>query len=626
MRAFVIIIFLVLVSGAWAQPQDTTATFEKGSAEEVKQYDFFFQQVSKGIDTLLDDFTRFRPTELSSVPYGFVGPQGSASYPLIYKPAIEPGARVGFHQYDLYRKEVDSLKFQFADFPFTDLYYVQGLHGLQLFQAKFGMEILPGVELGFDYDIVSDNGFLRDQQHRHRGNYFDTHLRYQSVNGRYKTLAGYVLNDVKTSETGGIDTAQNSLDQIFTSNRPPADAIVRLDANSRFGENVFYLYQRYLLGTMGEADTAGKRHLKPNGHELFVDLRYQTQKFNYLDDNPAGQYGAFLLSNDSTNDFTNTSIVRYKAGWKYVPGDTVKNKLRLAAYTSWNQWSIDQQGRIYDLNDMTVNGSLGIHLGQGFHLDALGQYHVGDYGFGDWSLRGRLSVQPIEQVRLNVDANLVRSTPSFITQRYLSNHAYWKHEGDQDKQTFSSLGGTLNLSPIELLVGTQWSITDNLVYFNESGIPQQHDPAFSVWKFWLRHHLVIGSFNMVTKAWFQLFPQDAPLNLPHFVSRHRLYFNLQLFEAKVPTHIGVEMYYHTQYDYPSYDQVTGQFLITRNAGRATYPVIEPYISMKISTARLFFKVTNANQFYPFEDSYYFAQDYPIAPIGFAFGVSWRFFN
>jgi hypothetical protein len=626
MRALPVILMLLAVHILPAQPQDTAATIEKGSAAEVKRYDYFFQHTSKGIDTLLQDFTRFRPAEKAPVPHGFLGPQGSASYPLIYMPSIKPGARLGFQQYDLYRKEVDSLQFFFADFPYTDLYYAQGLHGLQLFQAQFGMAVHPQVELGFDYDIVSDNGFLSDRRHQHRGNYLDAHLRYQSRNGRHKTLAGYVLNDVKARETGGIDTSRNTLDEIFTTSRSPADALVVLDAASQFAENVFYFHQRYRLGNMTEADTAGNRVLVPNGHELFYDMRYQTQKFTYRDEAPGQGYQQFLLSPDSTSDFTVANTWSHKAGWKFISGDTATNNLQMAAFASWDHWTIDQQGRQYTLNDMAANGTLGIRLGQGFHLDAHGQYHVGDYGFGDWILRGNLSLQPVEVAKLAVYAKLVRSTPAFISQHYLSNHYYWEQEAELDKQTFTSLGGTLKLTPVNLLLGTQWSVTDNLVYFGESGMPQQHDPAFSVWKFWLKHHFAIGNFNMETKAWFQLFPEDAPLNLPHFVSRHRLYFNMQLFEAKVPTHIGVEVYYHTPYGYPSYGQVTGQFHISGKEGRSTYPVIEPYISMKIRTARLFFKVTNADQFYPFEDSYYFARNYPIAPTGFAFGVSWRLFN
>ncbi len=624
MRIAPFLLFFVIACPAWAQQADSSKGNPRGSAAEVRYYDYFFQQEKRGIDTSLKDFSVFMPGELSEVPYGHLGPAGSAAYPLLFGASPRPGIQPGWNAFGLYRKEKEDLRYYNPDFPLSDLYYAQGIYGLQLFKVAFGLGSHPDFDLGFNFNAIADNGFFNNQTHR--DNNLDLHFRYKWNGGQQVTLAGYLWNDIKASQNGGLDSLLNPVDQVFRLARAPQDAITRLNAGNRDQSHELYLHHRFLFGVRHPADSSGEKRYDAGGHELFFDISASTRKYEYIDQAPSEEdYPRFLLSTDSTHDVSEWRRWQSRAGWKYRSDDS-GSQWQLALFESIERNDFLQQKRRYLYADISTHAIANAVLRNGFRFEGRGTWYSLGAAVGDWQLKASLRTPRSKKLQLGVEADLGNSAVPLVYRYYLSNHYYWDREGQFEKSKSRSLRFFIRFAPMHLEAGARLTRSDAYLYFDEEGNPRQYPASFSVWQISAAHMLRWGHFRFENRAWVQFFPDEAPLALPRLILRSKAYFDLALFEAGVPTQVGVELRYHSPFLVPLYFPVLNQFGIQSSYNASSYPVIEPYASMKIKSARIFVRISNADQLYPYIDSYEWVKDYPQFPVSFTFGVSWRFFN
>lgn len=624
MRIASFLLFFIIACPAWAQQTDSSKGIPRGRAAGVRYYDYFFQQEKQGIDTSLKNFSVFMPGERTGVPYGHLGPAGSAAYPLLFGARLQTGIRPGWSSYNLYRKERGNLRFYNPSFPLSDLYYVQGIYGLQLFKAAFGLGTHPNFDLGFNFNAIADNGFFNNQTHR--DNNLDLHLRYLWNGGRQITLAGYLLNDIKASQNGGLDSLLNPVDHVFRLARAPQDAITRLNAVNRERGHEFYVHHRFLFGIRNLTDSGTVKHYDEGGHELFFDMGARTQKYEYIDQAPKeDNYPRFLLTTDSTHDINDWRHWETRAGWKFQSQDSVSYR-QFAIFESIERNDFTQQFRRYLFSDLSTNGIAYIGLRNGYRFEGRGKIYTLGAGAGDRYFSAALKTPESKKLQLGLEGEFIKSAVPLIFRSYLSNHYYWDKEFEFEKSRTRSLRFILRFAPLHFEAAARVTQSRSYLYFDSKGNPRQNPGSFSVWQISAVHMLQWGHFRFDNRIWLQLFPEHAPLALPRLIIRSKAYFDLALFEAGVPAQVGIELRYHSRFQVPVYLPVLNQFGIQRNYYAYSYPIIEPYASMKIKTARIFARVSNADQLYPYRDSYEWVKDYPQFPISFTFGVSWRFFN
>ncbi len=624
MRITPFLLFFLLACPARAQQADSSKGISRGSAAEVRYYDYFFQQEKKGIDTSLNDFSVFMPGERSGAPYGHLGPAGSAAYPLLFNARSRPGIRTGWSAFDLYRKKRDALRFYNPAFPLSDLYYAQGIYGMQLFKVAFGLGTHPDFDLGFDFNAIADNGFFNNQTHR--DNSLNLYFRYKWNDGRQITLAGYLLNDIKASQNGGLDSLLNPVDQVFRLARAPQDAITRLNAVNRERSHEIYVHHRFLFGVRSPADSASAKRYEGGGHELFFDISARTGKYEYIDQAPKeDDYPRFLLSADSTHDLSRWKHWETRAGWKYQSQDSGSLR-QFSIFESIERNDFLQQNRRYLFTDLSTHGIANIVFRKGYRFEGKGELYTLGAAAGDWRLSASFLTPESKKVQLGLEAELIKSAVPLIYRSYLSNNYYWDKEAEFEKSRSRSLRFFLRFAPLHLEAAARLTQSDAYLYFDEQGNPRQYPGSFSVWQISAAHKLRWGHFRLDNRVWLQIFPDNAPLTLPRLIVRSKAYFDLALFEAGVPTQVGVELRYHSPFRVPLYFPVFNQFAVQRSYIASSYPVIEPYASMKIKSARIFVRISNADQLYPYIDSYEWVKDYPQYPVSFTFGVSWRFFN
>jgi hypothetical protein len=387
-----------------------------------------------------------------------------------------------------------------------------------------------------------------------------------------------------------------------------------------------YLHHRFLFGVRNPADSSGKKRYDPGGHELFFDISARKRKYEYIDQAPKEEdYPRFLLSTDSTHDVSEWRRWQSRAGWKYHSNDT-GSQWQLALFESIERNDFLQQKRRYLYTDISTHAIANAVLKNGFHFEGRGTWYNLGAAAGDWQLTASLRISRSKKLQLGLEAELGKSAVPLIFQNYLSNHYYWNREGRFEKSKTRSLRFFMRFAPLHLEAAARLIQSNAYLYFDGQGMPRQYPASFPVWQISAAHTLQWRHFRLDSRAWLQIFPDEAPLALPRLIVRSKAYLDLALFEAGVPTQIGVELRYHSPFRVPLYFPVLNQFGIQRSYSASSYPVIEPYASMKIKSARIFARISNADQLYPYIDSYEWVKDYPQYPVSFTFGVSWRFFN
>ena len=90
--------------------------------------------------------------------------------------------------------------------------------------------------------------------------------------------------------------------------------------------------------------------------------------------------------------------------------------------------------------------------------------------------------------------------------------------------------------------------------------------------------------------------------------------------------IGLSCRFNTLYYADAYMPATGQFYFQNTKEIGNYPVLDFFVSAKIKTARLFFKIEHLNDGLLAQRDAYELPHYPLPGRAFQFGISWRFFD
>jgi len=89
--------------------------------------------------------------------------------------------------------------------------------------------------------------------------------------------------------------------------------------------------------------------------------------------------------------------------------------------------------------------------------------------------------------------------------------------------------------------------------------------------------------------------------------------------------IGVDVYYNSKYAAYAYNPVVNQFYIQNQEMLGDYFYLDPFVSFRIKTFRMFFRLENAGSSFEI-GSYFYALHYPMPDRVLRMGISWDFWN
>jgi hypothetical protein len=527
--------------------------------------------------------------------------------------------------YQAYFSSQNEIPFYHTRSAFSEANYVSAINRGQAFSILHTQNINKRWNFLIRYRRLNSLGAYAGSQNIQSRFLFNTH--YTSGKGKYEIYAYALSEKLDAFESGGLDN-----DSSFEENVDiPREALAMRFQGGQIEKRVirnreFFVQQRYnLLNPLKQkkaaVDSLDSTVVERNSQLAFVHrLKYQRQ---------SNTYGGF------TNDvYTNYyfSTANYTDS---VAFHSLDNRLVvLGEVGDSSKFEVEGGLRGYQMryvNSYFDQGSFNLGITgrtRGTIKDLIEVEGALDYFFSgaltnDFSLRTKAGLKLWKEIRAEGGYNYLRKTPEFFTQQYISNNFIWYNNFEQ------TTSGELNLGLKWKRGHLNWTqrTTNNLVFFNESVLPEQVANVVRLSKIEVRQDFEFWKFvHLDNRVVLQEVTEGADfMPLPQWVTRNAIYFDFDLFDRALRCIVGAELNYFSAFSSPSYSAGTGRFYLANEKIIGDYPYLDLFAQFKIKSATIFLKYQHLNQGLN-GYRYYAAPRYPMADRFLRVGISWRFFN
>ncbi len=162
---------------------------------------------STRFDSSISDWTLRFPIPATHL---FLGNDGSATRSYLFAPVARTGWDPGFHSHDVYKLQLDGVRFYSTPKPFTELGYMLASGQEQMIDILHTQNFKPYWNVGARYRLLGAPGIFRNQRNNHTN--YQISSWYQSPNKRYNNYFVLLNNRIQSGENGGIRGDQNYLD------------------------------------------------------------------------------------------------------------------------------------------------------------------------------------------------------------------------------------------------------------------------------------------------------------------------------------------------------------------------------------------------------------------------------
>lgn len=529
-----------------------------------------------------------------------MGYPGSSAMPLTYNSVLHRGWNLGYHQYDLYKTPLDSIRFYKSNRTTADLsfYQISGNQNNFNANADYHQNFKDDISLSINYKRYNFEGAYRNQDNQSTS--FVMGFLHEPKGKTYSASFAFANNTHNESFSGGyVDSTQ--LTGPFSSFR--GNVIVALDNNrNRHAEKaVLFSFKKILSGESLSLENM---------------LIYEWNNYFYYDDgNLDGSdstiYKSFITDNRGIrNQLTNRRLSNRI---------TINSKLGKSIFL--------KAGLIYDRinilgeyadkrNDVTLlfDGS--------FEWRKIVVNVNGHLGFGENA--GNTLLNALTNVNLGKSILLDLKWSSYVTepsliQRELILNTEKVYTNNFSKILGTSIKGGIILHKINTGFYLQQDVVNNVIYWDENSLPVQSDNLFTSTKLMAKTSNKVWKFGMDNSAVYQLFSEDI-FHLPSWYTTHDLYFESHLFEKRLHLRIGSNTRLIASAKMNQFNPVVGQFY-QEYTNTLLYPEWSAYIEGKIKRFRVLLQYDNITYWMTENVNENIAR-HPMLDANLKFGVRW----
>lgn len=655
---------LCLCTGAFAQtPQQPGAPLtltnapqrdtnsNKTNTNEWHSYDArisYRKQNSEKVytpDTSLHTFHR-RP--FSQPWYRDLGNLGSPSRSLLFTPDNRLGPTLGYHIFDVYRYNVDSLLYYNTNSPYSHFIFQLGSKLEQNAEIFHTQNIKPNWNVAVQYRKITSPGFYHIQRTNDDNGNLTTN--YQSKNQHYNLFAGIVYNKQQQDENGGILGGDSLLSSPDFSDRQTIPVRFQNDAYGNSSSNrrssvtnmlrefSIILNHSYTFGKTdtlyNEDSTSFRTQLTPR-FGLSHRLQMSSEKHEYKDYRPDSlRYVDFFNRAFRANGEDTVSVVQkwlafdnrfllngfigkrenplsfnaglgirydnfnteYATGNKseglysnYLVGEIKKEALET------NQWEYKANALFYVAGDAIGSSQISAELGKGIGKD-----------FATIAIGAR---QNINQA-------------PYAYQYYQS--AYDTITRSFDKESVTQLYARLDIDRLKLSVGFSNYLIANYIYLNQQELPDQYASAFNISQLTLRKVFRWRSVVFDNELALQQVTGDAPLNVPQLMGRHQLSLERYILKNALKIATGAEVRYHSNYKPTGYSPFFNRFYYQNTYTISNTPEASVFFNFKVKRFRAYIMADQLQTF--IARNVITAPGYPAQDFMIRFGFNWVMIN
>lgn len=563
-------------------------------------------------DTTLLDFEKY--TEHRTFDNGALnlGNLGSASQKIIYSNPNSIFTNLGFHQYDIYKKNINEYPIYQSNKIFNDLIFSPLGSSQNFFSgAKFSKAFSNKTSLSIDFNRIKQEGFYTDQDTKITQ--LGVCLQKKNKSESHHYLISFVANNFNDFINGGIAIETDSL---YTEYNEGQERNQRTSVPVRTGQSSGQTRHQdfsYALDNYFNIDS-GKYKVH---HQINLEHGY----FRFGDENTTSfndtlNYGNYLTDNRGlrlVNRF-------WRMINKFDIGLTL-NQFQIKVGLEYNYLNHNNSQSTENIHDLALSGRILFNVEEKLKFDGQAKLGIGENA-GNFLLHPKISFNVSELIQLNAFTKLLRYDPSLIDQQAIVSDIV-VYNNDFSKVNEVVLGGNIEVPKIGISLDLKSGLIDNAISLNTDALPIQNEGSTEYLQLSLKQKLFWKFIGIENDICYQKF-SDNIYNLPERYSIHNLYLKSFLFRKRLEAQVGI-LYYNYKFDgYLNFMPVTGQFYPSEDSFR-NYNYTEVYGVFKVDHFRIFFKMENFTDFVRKEPHFQIV-NYPQLDAKFRMGVRWQLFD
>ena len=579
-----------------------------------------------------------------------LGNAGSAARSLFFRNEVAPeaGPSLGYHAFDIYRFEADSLLYFNTTRPYTDFNYRLGSKLEQMLQVTHTQNISPRWNFAARYRKLTSQGFYRIQRTNHDNGSLSTS--YQSKSQRYQLFGAFVYNKEQQDENGGItsDTFLNK-DRYTDRNTVPVAfentlySTRRSTVTTTLRDYDFHLQHAYTWGridtTYNKDSTQYTATLTPRfsiAHRFDAGAqRYQFK--NLLPD--SAFYTPFFRQS-----FTTTDSVFSRQDWAWVDNAATLNGffgprangvlftagagIRSDAFTTDYIRGKDRSSTISNYLTGAIRKEASAP-GQFFYNADAKLIFTGSAA-GNFSLKAAAGKDFKRWGTISAAFSQVLAQAPYSYTRY--QNQYTLITANLSSQSTTLISAAWNMPRWKLSAGLGNTLIANYIYLTDTlhrvtngplTFSQQSSP-FSIGQVWLRKAFELGNFVLDNELAAQQITGSAPLDVPALTGRHTLSFESYVFKKALKVAAGADVRYRTGYRPQAYAPLYNRCYYQEAVSTGTQWESSVFFNFKVKRFRASLSVDELQSLLGVHNVP--TPGYPVQELMIRFGFDWILVN
>jgi len=570
-----------------------------------------------------------------------LGNHGSPVVNMLFTPEYRVGPSLGYHVFDAYRFNPDSLRFYNTTRPYSSFTYQLGSRAEQTADLLHTQNIRPNWNFAIQYRKITSPGYFKVQRTNHDLGSLTSN--YQSLNQRYQLFGSFVYNKLQHDENGGI-VADSFLSEEAFDDRLTIPVRYQQDDYSTRRSSVTTLQRDFSFQlrhgyTWGRTDTLFNEDSTRYTFKLIPRfsiahrLKLASHKYQFKDLLPDSlQYIEYFRQGFRQEDSLFT-----EQRWAYVDNGLTLNgflgpaerQLLFSAGIGnrFDRFTTDF-ARGTDREDVISNYITG-ELKKEALEDNQWSYNANAKFFFTGSAAGNLDLsadinkeisEKIGSVAIGFGQRIQNAPYSYT----IYQNQYFKASHSYNKETVTRLFATVNNDPLRLGAGIRNYLLTNYIYINESLQFDQSADAFNITQIWLKKAFTLGIWSLDNEVVYQQKAGAAPINIPAVMGRHQLSLQTYLFGNALKVATGFDVRWHTPYEPAGYAPLFNRFHYQDSYTAVNAPEVAVFFNFKIKNFRAYVMGDQLQQL--FTPNVVNAPGYPAQDAMIRFGFNWVMIN
>lgn len=590
-------------------------------------------------DTLLHYFHR-RPFSLPW--YINTGNFGSPSVSLLFTPDFRTGPTLGYHSFDVYRFQVDSLHYYNTTRPYSEFVYQLGSKAEQQASILHTQNIKPNWNVAVQYRKINAPGYYKIQRTNNDNSFLTTH--YTSRNNHYELYGAVVYNKEQNDENGGIlsdsllnlpDYSNRSVIPVFFQSNTYGTR--RSPVSNMLRDVGVMLQHSYTFGksdtTYNEDSTQYSAVLTPR-FRITHRFDFVSERYQYKDQRPDSmKYTGFFEQGFNTA----TDSVFMQQNWSKID-----NAFMLSGFLGKRDKAISFQAgwgiRADQFNTQFVWGKSSNNFASNYLTGSIRKEALQEKQWG-FNLVAKLYFSGQTAGNFLVDAQVDKTLSPAIGHVRLGfrqelnsapynyqlyQNQYFTTGRNYDKESITKLFAEWTHPAWKLQAGVRNYLIANYIYLNAAQQFSQHASAFNLTQVWLQKRFQWRIFYLDNEWVYQQKTAQAPVNVPVLMGRHQLAIETRVFKKALLLTTGIDVRYHSRYAPSGYAPFLNRYYYQDTQTISNPPSCSVFFNFKVKKFRAYIMLDQLQQLA--YRNIIFAPNYPAQNLMLRFGFNWVMIN